>query len=64
VGQLEGERPLGRPKHRLDYYIKMGFKVISSQGININDLGEDGDSRYFQHGNEPCSFRKCGEFLD
>ena len=47
MGQLEGERPLGRPKHRLEYYIKMGFKVIGLQGININDLAEDGDSRLF-----------------
>jgi hypothetical protein len=47
VGQLEGVTPLGRPKHRLEYYIKLGFKVIGSQGININDMTEDRDSRLF-----------------
>jgi hypothetical protein len=25
----------------------MGFKVIGSQVININDMAEDGDSRIF-----------------
>jgi hypothetical protein len=47
VGQLERERPLGRPKRTLEYHIKMDFKVIGSQGININDLAEAGDSRLF-----------------
>jgi hypothetical protein len=32
---------------RLEYHIKMGFKVIGSQGTNINDLTGDGDSRLF-----------------
>jgi len=47
MGQLEGERPLGRPKRRLEYHNKMGIKTIGSQGINIYDLAEDGDSRLF-----------------
>jgi hypothetical protein len=47
VGKLEGKRPLGRPEGRLEFHIKMGFKVIGSQGINVYDLDGDGDGRLF-----------------
>ena len=47
MGQPEREGPLGRPKHRLEYHNKMGFKVIGSEGITMSDLAGDWDSRLF-----------------
>lgn len=47
MGYLEGKRPPRKLKGRLECHIKIGFKVIGSQGINVSDLDADGDDRLF-----------------
>ena len=34
VGKPEGTRPLGRPKHRYEYNIKMVFQEVGRDGLN------------------------------
>jgi hypothetical protein len=34
VGKPEGKRPLGRPRHRWDYNIKMGLREIGWDGMD------------------------------
>jgi len=34
VGNPEGKRPLGRPKHRYEYNIKMIFQEVGRDGLN------------------------------
>jgi len=44
VGKQDGERPLGRPKHRWEAYIKTGFQEVIVGGMDWIDLAQDGDS--------------------
>jgi hypothetical protein len=43
VGKREGKRPLGRPKCRLVYNIKMDLREIRWGGVNYSDLAQDRD---------------------
>jgi hypothetical protein len=43
VGKPEGKRPLGRPKRRWLYNVKMDFREIDWSGVDWIYLGEDRD---------------------
>jgi hypothetical protein len=43
VGKLEGERPLGRPRHRWVDSIKMDLREIGWDGMDWMDLAQDRD---------------------
>jgi hypothetical protein len=43
VGRSEGERPLGRPRHRWEDSIKMHLKEIKLQGVVWLHLAQDRD---------------------
>jgi hypothetical protein len=43
VGKPEGKRPLGRPKHRWVYYIKIDLREIGWNGMDWIDLAQDRD---------------------
>jgi hypothetical protein len=41
VGKLEGKRPLGRPRRRWEYNIKMDLREIRIDGANWIQLAQD-----------------------
>jgi hypothetical protein len=41
VGKPEGKRPLGRPRHRWEDYIKMDHREIGWGGMDWIDLAQD-----------------------
>jgi hypothetical protein len=43
VGQSEGKRPLGRPRHRWEDFIKMDLQKVRCGGIDWIDLAQDRD---------------------
>jgi hypothetical protein len=43
VGKLEGKRPLRRPRCRLEYNVKMGFREIRWGSMNWINLAQDKD---------------------
>jgi len=43
VGKPEGERPLGRPRHRQEDNIKMDLQEVGSEGTVLIDLVQDRD---------------------
>jgi len=43
VGKLEGKRPLGRPRLRLEDNIKMNFQEMGIGGVEWIELAEDRD---------------------
>jgi hypothetical protein len=43
VGKPEGKRPLGRPRHRWVYNIKMDLREIGWGGMDWTDLAQDRD---------------------
>ena len=43
VGKTEGKRPLGRPRLRWEYNIKMDFRVVGCDPGDWIDLAEDRD---------------------
>jgi hypothetical protein len=46
VGKPEVKRPLGRPRRRWDYNIKMDLQEVGCGGMDWIDLAEDRDSRW------------------
>jgi hypothetical protein len=40
AGKFEGRRPLGRPRHRWEYYIKMGLREVAWRGMDWIDLNK------------------------
>jgi hypothetical protein len=42
VGRPEGKRPLGRPRHRWDDYIKMDLKEMGRTGFGWLRIGYSG----------------------
>jgi len=60
----EGERPLGRSRHRWEDNIKMDLQYVGWAGVwNGSSWFRIGTSTY-ECGNEPLGSIKCGEFLD
>jgi len=45
LGEPEGKRPLGRPRRRWKYNIKMDLKWVGFGGMDWIDLSEDRDRR-------------------
>jgi hypothetical protein len=43
VGKPEGKIPLGRPRHRWKYNIKMDFREVVCGGMDWIELAEDRD---------------------
>ena len=43
VGKPEGKRPLGRPRHRWEYNIKMNLQEVGGGGGNWMELAQDRD---------------------
>jgi hypothetical protein len=43
VGKSEGKRPLGRPRHRWVYNIKMALREIGYDDMDWIDVGQDRD---------------------
>jgi hypothetical protein len=43
VGKPEGRRPLGRPRRRWVYNIKMDLREIAWDGMDLSDLAQDRD---------------------
>ena len=43
VGKLEGKRPLGRPRHRWDDYIKMDLQDVGCGDVGWIELAQDRD---------------------
>jgi hypothetical protein len=41
VGRSEGKRPLGRPRHRWDKYIKLYLREIGINGVKCIQLDQD-----------------------
>jgi hypothetical protein len=41
VGKSEGERPLGRPRHRWEDNIKMDLREAGIDGANLNCMAQD-----------------------
>ena len=65
VGKPEGKRPLGRPRRRWEYNIKMALqKVGGSCGYKM-ELAQDRERWRALVGTVMnLRVRKCGEFLD
>jgi hypothetical protein len=65
VGRPEGKRPLGRPRHRWEDGIKMDLRDTGFGDVDWIHLAQDRDMwQTHEHGDEPSSSRKCGEFPD
>jgi len=43
VGKTEGQRPLGRPRHRWEDNIKMDFQEVGCGGMDWIKLAQDRD---------------------
>ena len=43
VGKPEGKRPLGRPRRRWEYNIKMDFQELGCVGMDWIELAQDRD---------------------
>jgi len=41
VGRPEGKRPLGRPRHRWEYNIKMDLQEVGLGGMDWIELAQD-----------------------
>ena len=43
VGKLEGKRPLGKPRRRLDGNVKIRLHLVGYGGMNCLELAQDSD---------------------
>ena len=64
VGEPEGRRPLGRPRHKWEDNVKMDFRWDGGHGLNRSGSGKRQVAGLCECGNEPSGSIKYGEFLD
>jgi hypothetical protein len=65
VGKTEGQRPLGRPRHRWEDNIKMDLQEVGRGHGDWMDLAQDSDRWRGLVGTvRTFEFHKCGVFLD
>jgi hypothetical protein len=64
VGNPEGKRPLGRPRHRWVENIKMDLREIGWNDMDWIDLAQDRDQWTVMNGNEPSGSIKIWEVLE
>ena len=43
MGKPEGKRPLGRPRHRWEKYIKMDLQEVGCGGMDWTEVAQDRD---------------------
>jgi len=64
VSKPEGNRPLGRPRHKWENSIQMDIKIkMGGHGLDPSDSGQ-GQAASYKHGNEPSSTTQCRKLLD
>jgi hypothetical protein len=63
VGNSEGMKPIGRPRHRWEDNVKMDFREIGMEG-DSNGLGWGPVAGSCERGNEPSGSMKGEKFLD
>ena len=56
VGKPEGKKPLGRPRRRWQYIIKMDLQEVGCWGVDLIELAQDRD-RWRALVNAVMSFR-------
>jgi hypothetical protein len=66
VGNPEGKRPLGRPRHRWEDNIRMDVREIGWSGVDWIDLAhlKRPVESSCEHGDEPSGSIKCWEILE
>jgi hypothetical protein len=65
VGKPEGKKPLGGPRCRWEYNIKMELQEVGCRGTDwIEMTGQGQAAATSDCGNEPSGSIKCREFLD
>jgi hypothetical protein len=66
VGKPEGKRPLGRPRHRWVYNIKIDILEIGLSCVDWIGLAQDRDKwgSSCEYGNEPSGSIKCWETIE
>jgi hypothetical protein len=66
MGKPEGKRPLGKPRRRWDYNIKMDLQEVRCgvYGLDRAASGLEQAEGTCECGNEPSDFIKSGKFLD
>jgi hypothetical protein len=66
VEKLEGKRPLGRPRRRLVYNIKIYLRDLELDGMGCIYLAQDKGpvEGSCEHSDEPSGSLKCWELLE
>ena len=65
LGKPEGKRPLGRPRYRWEYNIKLDLQKVGFAGMDWKELAQDRE-RWRTLRNEVMNFRvpqNAGNFL-
>jgi hypothetical protein len=58
VGKPEGKRPLGRPRRRWEYNIKMDLRMGWNE-LDLSGSGQGSAMGFCEHGNGPSGSIKC-----
>jgi hypothetical protein len=65
VGRPEGKRPLEKPRHTWDGYIRMDLRETVWEGVGLDSSGSGYGpvAGFCENGNEPSFPQKEGNFL-